>query len=283
MGSVHEPRTILLTGASDGIGAAAARRLVAAGHRVVLVGRSPSKTRALATDLGTPFHVADFAELAQVRALAEAVRAEHPRIDVLANNAGGIWGRRMLTTDGYEMTFQVNQLAPFLLTHLLLPTLIDSSAAVVQTASRVTRRAGPTATASSPTSCSSASCTGGITTEVSRPSPSTPGRWRPISGRTPAGPSMPCITARCVGWCSRVPTGAARRSRGWPPASRRRPGSRVGTTRRTGSRRPIARQTTPTSLVVSGIVAPPWRGFPNERAGRPWQLDRGLARPASPA
>ncbi|HEY5877780.1 MAG TPA: SDR family NAD(P)-dependent oxidoreductase [Nakamurella sp.] len=140
---MHEPRTILLTGASDGIGAAAARRLVAAGHRVVLVGRSPSKTRALATDLGTPFHLADFAELSQVRALAEAVRADHPRIDVLANNAGGMWGRRVLTTDGYEMTFQVNQLAPFLLTHLLLPTLIDSSAAVVQTASRVARIAGP--------------------------------------------------------------------------------------------------------------------------------------------
>lgn len=61
---MHEPRTILLTGASDGIGAAVARRLVAAGHRVVLVGRSPSKTAALAADLGTPFHVADFAELA---------------------------------------------------------------------------------------------------------------------------------------------------------------------------------------------------------------------------
>ncbi len=134
---------MLITGASDGIGAVAARRLAAAGHRVVLVGRSPRKTEALATELGAPFHVADFAELAQVRALADAVRADHPRIDVLANNAGGMSGRRVVTVDGYEQTFQVNHLAPFLLTSLLLPTLIGSSATVVQTASRVARYAGP--------------------------------------------------------------------------------------------------------------------------------------------
>jgi NAD(P)-dependent dehydrogenase (short-subunit alcohol dehydrogenase family) len=140
---VSEPRTILITGASDGIGAAAARRLVGAGHHVVLVGRSPRKTAALAADLAAPFHVADFAELAQVRALAEAVRADHPRIDVLANNAGGMWGPRTLTADGFEMTFQVNQLAPFLLTNLLMPTLVERSATVVQTASRVARMAGP--------------------------------------------------------------------------------------------------------------------------------------------
>lgn len=140
---MSEPRTILITGASDGIGAAAARRLVGAGHHVVLVGRSPRKTAALAADLAAPFHVADFAELAQVRALAEAVRADHPRIDVLANNAGGMWGPRTLTADGFEMTFQVNQLAPFLLTNLLMPTLVERSATVVQTASRVARMAGP--------------------------------------------------------------------------------------------------------------------------------------------
>ena len=143
MMSVPEPRTILVTGASDGIGAAAARRLAAGGHQVILVGRSARKTAAVAADLGAPFHVADFAELAQVRALAEAVRADHPRIDVLANNAGGMWGPRTLTADGFEMTFQVNQLAPFLLTKLLLPTLVDGSAIVVQTASRVARMAGP--------------------------------------------------------------------------------------------------------------------------------------------
>lgn len=137
------PRTMLITGASDGIGAAAARRLVAGGHRVILVGRSARKTAELADALGAPFYVVDFAELAQVRTLAEAIRANHPRIDVLANNAGGIWAGRTLTADGYEMTFQVNHLAPFLLTNLLLPTLIESSAGVVQTASRVARHAGP--------------------------------------------------------------------------------------------------------------------------------------------
>ncbi len=63
-------RTIVITGASDGIGAAASRQLVARGHRVVLVGRSPKKTRAVAAELGTPYHLADFSDLAQVRRVA---------------------------------------------------------------------------------------------------------------------------------------------------------------------------------------------------------------------
>ncbi|NCD18343.1 MAG: SDR family NAD(P)-dependent oxidoreductase, partial [Actinobacteria bacterium] len=64
------PRTVVITGASDGIGAAAARRLHADGHRVVVVGRSPEKTRAVADELGAESHVADFARLDDVRALA---------------------------------------------------------------------------------------------------------------------------------------------------------------------------------------------------------------------
>ena len=130
------PRTIVLTGASDGIGAAAARRLVGAGHHVVLVGRSAAKTEAVAAELDAPFFLADFAELAQVRRLAADLLAAHPRIDVLANNAGGIMGERELTVDRYEKTFQVNHLAPFLLTELLLPALVAGRATVIQTASR---------------------------------------------------------------------------------------------------------------------------------------------------
>ena len=83
-------RTIVITGASDGIGAAAARSLAGRGEQVVLVGRSPAKTRVVADELGAPHHVADFADLAQVRALATALRASAPRIDVLVNNAGAI-------------------------------------------------------------------------------------------------------------------------------------------------------------------------------------------------
>ena len=128
-----EQQTIVLTGASDGIGAAAARQLTGHGHRVVVVGRSPEKTAAVAEEIGAPFHVADFADLAQVRALAEELTA-YPRIDVLANNAGGIFTRRT-TVDGFEKTLQVNHLAPFLLTSLLMDRLIASQAKVIQTSS----------------------------------------------------------------------------------------------------------------------------------------------------
>lgn len=129
------PRTIVITGASDGIGAAAARTLAKAGEQVVVVGRSAEKTRALATELGASHHVADFADLAQVRDLAEKLKANYPRIDVLANNAGGMMGKRTLTVDGNELTFQVNHLAPFLLTNLLMETLTASQAKITNTAS----------------------------------------------------------------------------------------------------------------------------------------------------
>jgi NAD(P)-dependent dehydrogenase (short-subunit alcohol dehydrogenase family) len=128
------PQTIVITGASDGIGAAAARQLQARDHDVVLVGRSPAKTQTVAHELGAPFHVADFAKLDDVRRLAGEL--EHlARIDVLVNNAGGIMGKRQLTQDGFERTFQVNHLAPFLLTQLLLKRLIASRGKVIQTAS----------------------------------------------------------------------------------------------------------------------------------------------------
>lgn len=130
-----EPRTIIITGASDGVGAAAARRLNAHGEHVVLVGRNPAKTQAIAAELDRPFYVADFASLTQVRALASQLSAEFPRIDVLANNAGGIMGPRSLTEDGFELTFQVNHLASFVLTTMLLDRLLASKASVIQTAS----------------------------------------------------------------------------------------------------------------------------------------------------
>lgn len=129
-------RTIVLTGASDGIAAAAARELSRLGHEVVLVGRSPDKTAAVARELDAESHLADFSDLASVRRLADDLRQRHPRIDVLANNAGGIFGRtRVLTTDGHEQTFQVNYLAPFLLTHLLHEPLLAAGGTVVNTSS----------------------------------------------------------------------------------------------------------------------------------------------------
>jgi NAD(P)-dependent dehydrogenase (short-subunit alcohol dehydrogenase family) len=132
-------RTIVITGASDGIGAAAAKRLSRSGENVVVVGRSPLKTAAVAEPLGTDFYVADFAELAQVRELAGRLLEKYPRVDVLANNAGGMFSGPRRTIDGYELTFQVNHLAPFLLTHLLLDRLIESGAAVLNTSSQGNR------------------------------------------------------------------------------------------------------------------------------------------------
>jgi len=133
-------RTIVITGASSGIGAAAARQLALAGQRVVIVGRDLERTRAVADEVGAPFHVADFADLSQVRSLAADLRAAYPRIDVLANNAGGIFGDRTVTVDGFEATFQTNHLAAFLLTTLLRDRLVDSGASVVQTSSLAARR-----------------------------------------------------------------------------------------------------------------------------------------------
>ncbi|MEZ3156646.1 SDR family NAD(P)-dependent oxidoreductase [Microbacterium sp. BWR-S6Y] len=128
-------RTIVITGASDGIGAASAKQLAQLGEEVVVVGRNPEKTARVARSLGADSFVADFSDLAQVRELAASLLEKYPRIDVLANNAGGVFGERTLTTDGYETTFQVNHLAPFLLTNLLLERLLQSQASVIQTSS----------------------------------------------------------------------------------------------------------------------------------------------------
>jgi NAD(P)-dependent dehydrogenase (short-subunit alcohol dehydrogenase family) len=129
-------KTIVLTGASDGIGAAAARKLTADGHQVVLVGRSKAKTAAIASELGADYYLADYADLASVRALAASLLERCHRIDVLANNAGGIFAKeRAVTVDGHEMTFQVNYLAPFLLTDLMMDRLVESNATVINTSS----------------------------------------------------------------------------------------------------------------------------------------------------
>ena len=130
-------KTIVLTGASDGIGAAAARQLADSPHRVILVGRSGEKTRAVAEEAGAEWFTADFARLDDVRGLAEEIAdaAGDRGIDVLANNAGGIFGDQTPTVDGFEKTMQVNHLAPFLLTHLLLPHLLKVEGAVINTSS----------------------------------------------------------------------------------------------------------------------------------------------------
>jgi len=133
-------KTIVLTGASDGIGAAAAGDLVRQGHRLLLVGRSEEKMKAVAAATGVDeWFLADFERLDDVRRLADELRGACDRIDVLANNAGGMFDGPVRTDDGFERTFQVNHLAPFLLTHLLLDVLLANNAAVVNTSSVAAR------------------------------------------------------------------------------------------------------------------------------------------------
>jgi NAD(P)-dependent dehydrogenase (short-subunit alcohol dehydrogenase family) len=125
---------IVITGASAGIGAAAAVNLSAQGWQVHGTGRSQDKLDAVAARCGEGFtgHVADFADLAQVRHLAEELSTVGP-IDVLANNAGATVSGRRETVDGHELTNQGNHLAGFLLTHLLRDQL--STARIIWTSS----------------------------------------------------------------------------------------------------------------------------------------------------
>lgn len=131
--------TMLVTGATDGLGRAVAGELARAGAHVLVHGRDPDRVdRTVAAIAGGAAtepsgYVADFAVLAEVRGLAEAVRGAHERLDVLVNNAGigaGASGAdRQTSADGHELRFQVNYLSAFLLTRLLLPLLRASAPA----------------------------------------------------------------------------------------------------------------------------------------------------------
>ena len=125
----------VVTGASSGIGAAAALELARRGLRVVAVGRDPKRVAAIGEELGEEPVRADLSSLAGVRGLADELLERCPRIDVLVNNAGVVMKRRELTVDGHETTFAVNHLAPYLLTNLLLPRLRESAPARVVTTS----------------------------------------------------------------------------------------------------------------------------------------------------
>jgi NAD(P)-dependent dehydrogenase (short-subunit alcohol dehydrogenase family) len=131
---------VLLTGATRGIGRAAAIELARTGAEVALVGRERERVQAVAQEAraaggGAPVHeyVADLMLMADVRTLAEEVRERHEHIDVLANNAGALFASRKETPEGLERTFALNHLAPFLLTNLLRDRL--GGGRVVTTAS----------------------------------------------------------------------------------------------------------------------------------------------------
>jgi NAD(P)-dependent dehydrogenase (short-subunit alcohol dehydrogenase family) len=137
-------KLIVITGASDGIGLEAASQLAAQGHHLVLVGRTPAKVEAAvrrvrgeSPRVPVESHLCDNTSLADVRGLAHELLASYPRIDVLVNNAGTVFDKRTVTRDGIEATFQVNHLAGFLLTELLLDRLVASAPARIVTTSSI--------------------------------------------------------------------------------------------------------------------------------------------------
>jgi retinol dehydrogenase 14 len=132
-------RTVLVTGGTGGIGKATALGLAAMGARVAITGRDLPRTQAVARDIRATYDgelltfVADLSSMSEVRRLADEVQHALPRIDVLVNNVGGYWNTRRVTVDGFEHTFALNHLAPFLLTSLLLERLKQSAPARVVT------------------------------------------------------------------------------------------------------------------------------------------------------
>jgi len=142
-------KVAVVTGASSGIGREMARGLAQRGASVWVVSRGTGEgarvAEALRTSSGNDavtFLPADLSSLAEVRDVAERLVAAAPRIDILANNAGAYFIRRQRTVDGYEATFALNHLAPFLLTQRLLPALLRAPEARVVVTSSAASRAG---------------------------------------------------------------------------------------------------------------------------------------------
>lgn len=126
-------KTVLITGSTDGLGREVAIRAGALGAHVLVHGRNAERGAAVVDRIvkdgrgSATFHAADFASLDAVRAFAQAIRRDHPRIDVLVNNAGVLVRDRQVSRDGHELHFAVNYLAGFLLTRTLVPSLVAAA------------------------------------------------------------------------------------------------------------------------------------------------------------
>ena len=128
--------TILVTGATDGLGRSVTQELAGKGATVLLHGRNMERLRAALDEVREEtgnekllYYLADLSSLEAARDLSERILSEHDRLDVLVNNAGVISPERRESEDGYELTFAINYLSHFLLTRLLLPLLKDSAPA----------------------------------------------------------------------------------------------------------------------------------------------------------
>jgi len=141
-------KTVLITGATSGIGRATALGLARMGAHLAITGRDRGRTEDAAREIRAAgggevdVLVADLSSQSEVRRLAEEVLHSLSRIDVLINNVGGYWDTRHVTVDGLERTFALNHLAPFLLTNLLLDKLKQSAPARVVTVSSNAHAAG---------------------------------------------------------------------------------------------------------------------------------------------
>jgi retinol dehydrogenase 14 len=141
-------KTVLVTGATGGIGKATAMGLATMGANLAITGRDRERTEGAAREIRAAgcaqvdVFVADLSSQEEVRRLAGEVLQNCPGIDVLVNNVGGYWNTRHVTVDGLEHTFALNHLAPFLLTNLLLDRLRQSSPARVVTVSSNAHTAG---------------------------------------------------------------------------------------------------------------------------------------------
>ncbi|GAB3483471.1 SDR family NAD(P)-dependent oxidoreductase [Marinomonas epiphytica] len=152
-------KTILITGSTDGIGLATARKLVSEGHYVLIHGRNPQKLAEVEALLGdiqgggrVEGYVCDLSNLADVEALAVAIAAQHRKLDVLINNAGVYVVPNVTTVDQLDVRFVVNTIAPYLLTQRLLPlfgtagrviNLSSAAQASVELAALTSANAGP--------------------------------------------------------------------------------------------------------------------------------------------